>query len=323
MSNSGHWFGHVNHCKPNCFHMVGGQQPLVFTVARHGQSAASCPGVCAFRATFAFAISFHLAESFGQRCVQFVVSKLARANWSSEPRASAQSPFGGRPGAAEDGELPWSPGASVPCGFFLHNSWGLQAAGPATEECLCPQDQPVWVTGMDWASVCPGMLWAVFGYRSVIDTVIDKFIWGRWKIRKNVNSCFSQVKMQLSTACVAVGFGTKFSARKWRGQYGWGAPGFTSAAAERSAANKISFWNTAAQNLRKTSFSDMEKKLQDPTNSNNDAHASRHRKATGHPLSTPNSYGKAERLSNSWWNHVIALSSSPYRFPWFAQHFPS
>jgi hypothetical protein len=25
------------------------------------------------------------------------------------------------------------------------------------------------------------MLWAVFGYRSVIDTVIDKFIWGRWK----------------------------------------------------------------------------------------------------------------------------------------------
>ena len=98
--------------------MVGGQQPLVFTLARHGQSAASCLGVCAFRATFAFAISFHLAESFGQRCVQFVVAKLARANWSSEPCASA-SRFGERPGAAEDDELPWSPGASVPCGFFL------------------------------------------------------------------------------------------------------------------------------------------------------------------------------------------------------------
>ena len=37
--------------------MVGGQQPLVFTLARHGQSAISCLGVCAFRATFAFAIS--------------------------------------------------------------------------------------------------------------------------------------------------------------------------------------------------------------------------------------------------------------------------
>ena len=152
---------------------------------------------------------------------------------------------------------------------------------------------------MDWASVCPGMLWAVFGYRSVIDTVIDKFIWGRWKNQEK--------REQLLLTSQDAAFHSLRRSRFWhqvlcsevRRPIRWGAPGFTSAAADRSAANKISFWNTAAQNLRKASFSDMEKKLQNPTNSNNDAHASRHRKATGHPLSTPNSCGKAERLSNS------------------------
>ena len=31
---------------------------------------------------------------------------------------------------------------------------------------------------------------------------------------------------------------------------------------------------------------------------------------------------KQQHLSTSQSNHVIALSSSPYRFPWFGQHFP-
>jgi len=67
---------------------------------------------------------------------------------------------------------------------------------------------------MDWASVCPGVLWAVFGYRSVIDTVIDKFIWGKWKNQEKSEQLLLTSQDAASTACVTVGFGTKFSARK-------------------------------------------------------------------------------------------------------------
>ena len=81
----------IRTCNSICIHLLSKQQPLVFAVALHGHIAAKRCVVNTFRATFSSAISSHLSESFGQRCSQFLVAELVRANWSFEPCASALS----------------------------------------------------------------------------------------------------------------------------------------------------------------------------------------------------------------------------------------
>ena len=174
MSHSGHWFGHVNHCKPTCFILFPHGWWTAAACFHTGTSRSEC-GKLSWRLRFSRNLCFcnffislnHLVKG---------VFNLWFQSWPVTTGALSlvlpHNLVGERPGAAEDDELPWSPGASVPCGFFCKDgckelrfagcrscSWRMSLSAGST--CVSDRDG----LGLCLPGSALGCFWLSIGYR--------------------------------------------------------------------------------------------------------------------------------------------------------------